>query len=107
MERFQHAGIEGTRPCHAKRESRRKLFFNRSVIDRLRIFGGTSLMRLASVICGCSGSFYSRPFAVQFVSIRGYFLPDGFCASFAQESLSVTVRLKTRRSEVLSLSRTK
>jgi hypothetical protein len=42
-----------------------------------------------------------------FVSIRGYFLPDGFCASFAQESLSVTVRLKIRCSDVLSLSKTK
>ena len=47
--------------------------------------------------------FYSR----QFVSIRGYFAPDDFCASFAQESLSVTVRLKTRCSDVLSLSRPK
>jgi hypothetical protein len=37
----------------------------------------------------------------------GYCAPDAFCASFAQESLSVTVRLKAKRSDVLSLSRTK
>ena len=40
-------------------------------------------------------------------SITAYFFADGFCASFAQESLSVTVRLKTRCSDVLSLSTTK
>jgi hypothetical protein len=40
-------------------------------------------------------------------SLPAYFAPAGFFASFAQESFSVTVRLKTTRSDVLSLSRTK
>src|SRR5260221_7697342 len=52
-------------------------------------------------------SFYPFGIVRHAPRVAGYFAPDGFCASFAQESLSVTVRLKTRCSDVLSLSRTK